>query len=169
VRGISGSGTARAGRSSVTGRSAPGRTSTSMPWWVRRRPRAGALRRRRLYDRGGRPKHRQVGQRMARARQRDERPGQCPGRDGGGPALYAAGSFTTAGGVARTRSRSSGLSGLLGGGMNDNVRPLAVSAIAAEPALCRRLAGVAYDSGDSYPLWGTRAPPAPPVPRSSPC
>ena len=104
--------------------------SVRRPDGVRRRQRAGALRRRRLHDRGrrGGEPHREVGRlELVGARQRDERPfgdvhALAVFDDGGGPALYAGGDFTTAGGVAANRiAKWDGSSwSALGSGMNDD-------------------------------------------------
>ena len=80
---------------------------------VRRRRRAGALRRWRLHDRGrrGGESHREVGRlELGGARRRDEQPVRALTvfDDGGGPALYAGGFFTTAGGVAANYASPSG-------------------------------------------------------------
>ena len=116
------------------------------PDGVRRRRRAGALRRRQLHDRGrrGGERHREVGRlELGGARQRDERRdlviyALTVFDDGSGPALYAGGSFTTAGGVAANRiAKWDGSSwAALGSGVNERlVNALTVFDDGGGPAL----------------------------------
>ena len=110
---------------------------------LRRRRRPGALRGRRLHDRGrrGGEPHREVGRlELVGARQRDERPASAPSTvfdDGSGPALYAGGGFTTAGGVpANSIAKWDGSSwSALGSGLSAHVMALAVFDDGGGPAL----------------------------------
>jgi hypothetical protein len=78
--------------------------------------------------------------------------------DGSGPALYAGGDFTTAGGVAVNRiARWDGSSwSPVGSGTNDSVLALTVHDDGGGPALFAGGSfGSAFDSGDSYlAKWG---------------
>ena len=137
------SGTARAGPRSERRETAVV-SARSSPGGVRRRQRTGALRRRRLHERGRRRRepHREVGRRELVGRSGSGLNASVRALavfdDGSGPALYAGGDFTIAGGVAGEPHREVGRRELVGARQRHgsaSVRALTVFDDGSGPAL----------------------------------